>query len=119
MKKILHVDDEAALRELLGAYLGHQGYEVTSVATPTEALQAVGRTRPDLVICDLQLEEGDGLDVIDRMRAAVPGVPVILLTGVMLTPRVAQETVQKRDLVYIYKATPLNHLTDEIKRLLG
>jgi DNA-binding NtrC family response regulator len=119
MKKILHVDDEVAIREILGAYLSHQGYEVTSVATPTEALQAAGRATPDLLICDLQLEESDGLDVIDRVRAVVPGLPVILLTGVMLTPRVAQETVQKRNLVYLDKTAPLNRLGVEIRRLLG
>lgn len=119
MKRILHIDDEADIREVLSAYLQCEGYEVVSVSGPTEAFQAIERTKPDLVMCDLQLEESDGLQTIDRLRVMLPDVPVILLTGVLLDPRVAYETVQKRGLVYIEKTQPLQRIAGEIRRLLA
>lgn len=119
MKRILHIDDEAEIRELLAACLEGQGYAVTSVATATEAFQAIQRAKPDLVICDLQLDESDGLQTIDRLRVSLPEVPVILLTGVLLAPHIAQETMQKRRLVYLEKTSPLQRIMGEISRLLA
>lgn len=119
MKRILHLDDEADIRELLAAYLQSLGYEVVSVATPTEALNEVQRATPDLIICDLQLEESDGLQAIDQLRESVPNVPVILLTGVLLAPHVARETLQKRRVVYIEKTKPLHTIAEEVQRLVG
>jgi len=119
MKRILHIDDEADIREVLAAYLQCQGFEVVSVATPTEAFQAISQAKPDLVVCDLQLDESDGLQTIDRLRVTLPDVPVILLTGVLLDPHVAYETVQKRRLVYLEKTQPLQKITSEIRRLLA
>ena len=119
MKRILHIDDEADIREILATFLQGQGYEVFSVATPTEALQLIQRAQPDLVICDLQLNEGDGLQTIDRLRAAHPEMPVILLTGVLLDPHVARETVQKKRLVYLEKTHPLHRIAEEVGRLLA
>ncbi|HEY0863692.1 MAG TPA: response regulator [Lacunisphaera sp.] len=119
MKRILHIDDEADIREVLGAYLQCEGYEVVSVASPTEAFQAIQQAKPDLVICDLQLDESDGLQTIDRLRVMLPDVPAILLTGVLLDPHVAQATVQKRNLVYLEKTQPLQRILGEIRRLLA
>jgi CheY-like chemotaxis protein len=119
MKRILHIDDEADIREILASFLQELGYDVQSVASPTEALQALQRAKPDLVICDLQLDESDGLQTIDKLRALLPEVPVILLTGVLLDPHVAQATMQKRSLVYIEKTRPLQHIAKEIERLLA
>ena len=119
MKRILHIDDEADIREILAGCLTHHGYEVVSVATPTEAFQAIQRAKPDLVICDLQLDESDGLQTIDRLRVTLPEVPVILLTGVLLPPHLAHETMQKRRLVYLEKTVPLQRILDEIKLLLA
>jgi CheY-like chemotaxis protein len=119
MKRILHIDDEPEIREILASCLQSQGHEVLSVATPTEAFQAIERVKPDLVICDLQLDESDGLQTIDRLRLTLPEVPVILLTGVLLAPHIARETVQKRRLVYLEKTNPLQRIMDEVSRLLA
>lgn len=119
MNRILHIDDEADIREVLAAYLQCEGFEVVSVASPTEAFKAIQHAKPDLVICDLQLDESDGLQTIERLRGVLPEVPVILLTGVLLDPHVAYETVQKRKLVYLEKTQPLKQIATEIRRLLA
>ena len=64
-KHILCIDDEAPILDLLKEYLSSQGYRVTTVSTAVEARRIVEADKPDLVISDLQLEETDGLHLID------------------------------------------------------
>src|SRR4051794_33860460 len=106
-KLILHLDDEPAIREILAASLVVQGYRVVSVTTPTEALNAARHERPDLFISDLQLEEGDGLETIDQVRAIHPGIRIIILTGVLIDPRVASKSIARDADTYITKTDSL------------
>jgi CheY-like chemotaxis protein len=79
--RILVVDDEAAIVEVLAEYLGSRGYAVRSTADGREALAAVARERPDLVLLDLRMPGMSGLEVLARLREVAPGVPVIMLTA--------------------------------------
>ena len=78
--KILVVDDEPAIRRLLRNTLGVQDYGVLEAASVAEALQVLGRDKVDLVILDLGLPDGDGLDVIRKLRPDSQ-VPVIVLSS--------------------------------------
>jgi two-component system, OmpR family, response regulator ResD len=78
--KILVVDDEPNIREVVGLYLRREGHEVVSAANGEEALEAFGREEPDLVVLDLMLPKLSGLDVCRRMRAE-RRVPLIMLTA--------------------------------------
>lgn len=118
-KTILHLDDEAEIRELLSQYLSARGYRVIPVASPTEALKAIRQETPDLIITDLQLEDADGLEVVEQFRQVLPNTPVILLTGVLIDPHVAAETVGTKVAAYIEKTASLTKLVDEVKRLVG
>lgn len=118
-KTILHLDDEAEIRDLLTQYLSARGYRVVPVASPTEAMKAIRQEAPDLIITDLQLDDADGLEVIDELKALVPNTPVILLTGVLIDPHVAEETVGKKVAAYIEKTASLTKLVAEVKRLIG
>lgn len=118
-KLILHLDDEPAIREILAAHLVAKGYRVVSAASPLEAMNAVAQTPPDLVISDLQLDEGDGLETIAQLRTLVPGVPVIMLTGVLIDPRVARQSIARDVDVYLQKTDPLVKILGEVQRLIG
>lgn len=118
-KHILHIDDEIAIREVLAESLSEQGYRVTSVAGADEAMAAISREKPDLVITDLQMDVGDGLEIMGEIRRRLPGVPVILLTGVLIDPRVARQSVAKQADAYLEKTAPLSRIAEEIRRLLG
>lgn len=118
-KHILLVDDEDTIRELLAQYLGRVGYRTTAVATAKEAEKVIATDPPDLVITDLQLEESDGLVMIERMKASRPDTPVILLTGVLFDPEVIENTISKKVSAYFQKTTPLAQIVKEIKRLIG
>ncbi len=118
-KTILHLDDEAEIRELLKQYLSTRGYRVIPVASPTEAMKAIRQETPDLIITDLQLEDADGLEVVEQFRAVVPHTPVILLTGVLIDPQIAEETVGTKVAAYVEKTASLTKLVAEVKRLIG
>ena len=117
-KTILHLDDEAEIRDLLTQYLSARGYRVISVASPTEAMKAIRQEKPDLIITDLQLEDADGLEVVEQFKAVLPETPVILLTGVLIDPQVAEETVGTKVAAYVEKTASLTKLVGEVKRLI-
>lgn len=118
-KHILIVDDEAEIRDLLALFLSSNGYEVTGLETAVEALRFVKTTKPDLIISDLQLEDSDGLEMIEQLRATLPNTPVILLTGVMFDAQVFRDTLSKKVSAYLMKTTPLSKIKSEVERLLN
>jgi DNA-binding response OmpR family regulator len=79
-RRVLVVDDEANIRDVLAHYLAASGFTVTQAADGPQALQLMGRQPPDLVILDLMLPELDGIEVCRRIRAASP-VPILMLTA--------------------------------------
>jgi hypothetical protein len=118
-KHILIVDDEAEIRDLLAQYLGSAGFRTTTAATPAEAFAAIERDAPHLVISDLQLEESDGLAMLEKIRVRLPRVPLILLTGVLFDQQVVANTLSQKVDCYIEKTAPLSRVLSEIKRLTG
>ena len=81
--RVLVVEDEPDIRDLLAFHLERGGYQVTRAATGPEALRQLRAAPPDLVILDLMLPEMDGLEVCRRLRAepATAALPVIMLTA--------------------------------------
>jgi len=118
-KLVLHLDDEAAIRELVAAMLGGQGYRVVSVASPAEAVNAAKQSPPDLFISDLQLDEGDGLETIRELRTFLPKMPIMILTGVLIDPRIAAQSVAREVNLYLPKTAPLAKILEEVRRLAG
>ncbi|OHE78232.1 MAG: hypothetical protein A3G75_06915 [Verrucomicrobia bacterium RIFCSPLOWO2_12_FULL_64_8] len=118
-KHILIVDDEEGVRAVLAEALAIGEYRVTAVASAAEAQRAVKADPPDLIISDLQLEDGDGLELIDRLKELAPKARVILLTGVLFDPTVVETTLSKKVSCYIEKTSPLKQILGEIQRLLG
>lgn len=79
--KILAVDDETNITEILKAYLEREGYEVITAHTGQEALQLAQNEIPDLVILDLMLPGLSGEEVLQQLRRDGSRVPVIMLTA--------------------------------------
>ena len=78
---ILLVDDEESIRNLVSRYLVKRGYEVTTASSCEEASRLVDEIEPTVVILDIVLEDGDGLDLLADFKARHPDLPVIMLTG--------------------------------------
>jgi len=79
--KVLVVDDEPNIRELVQVALKFHGCAVTSGATGADALRRAETDRPDLIVLDVMLPDIDGFEVCRRLRAAGNEVPVIFLTA--------------------------------------
>lgn len=81
MKKILVVDDDPDLRQLLSDYLNRHGYDSLLAEDATGLEQLIIRFAPDLVILDRMMPGGDGVDACRRLRAVDEDIPIILLTA--------------------------------------
>ncbi len=80
VKKVLIVEDEPTIRKTFTALLQDR-YRVAAVASPQEALQRFRKSKIDLIITDLRMEDMSGLDLIARFRAAGYDGDVILISG--------------------------------------
>ncbi len=79
-RRILFVEDEAAIFEPFSKALRRNGFEPVIARTAAEALDSAGRTEPDLVLLDLNLPDGDGSDVCRTLRQS-SDVPIVMLTA--------------------------------------
>ncbi len=80
-RAILVVDDEADFLATYDRLLRRQGYHTITAATLQGALAALEGEPPDLIIADLRLSDGDGLEVVRAARAQLRPPPVIVVTG--------------------------------------
>jgi DNA-binding NtrC family response regulator len=118
-KHILVVDDEADVRDVLAQALTVKGYRVTAAETGHEALRLVKSDPPQLLISDLQMEDADGLELIEEIKTTFPNLPVILLTGMIFDAEVVRDTISKKVSCYLEKTSSLQRVTTEVQRLLG
>ena len=79
--KILVVDDDARLRDLLNRYLTEQGFSVRTVADSSDMNRQLARERYDLMVLDLMLPGEDGLSICRRLRGGNENMPIIMLTA--------------------------------------
>ncbi len=81
MAKILIIDDEEQLRKLLARIIALEGYEVAEAADCAGGLRMLRRYEPDVVLCDVKLPDGNGVEMVGRIKQAMPSAEVILLTA--------------------------------------
>lgn len=81
MSKILVVDDEVQIRTLLSRMLELEGYEVCQAGDCRTALKQLELQSPDVVLCDVFLPDGNGVDLVSSVKKTTPNVEIILLTA--------------------------------------
>ena len=81
MSKILVIDDEVQIRTLLSRMLGLEGYEVCQAGDCAAALKQLELHVPDVVLCDVFLPDGNGVDLVIAMKKKSPNIEIILLTA--------------------------------------
>jgi len=119
MANILLLDDEANVREVLALSLGSFGHDVTSIATPDEAIQMLEQQTFDVVITDLRMDgEDKGLDIVRQSKAMQPHAIVLLLTA-YASAETAVEAMRNGAFDYITKPVSRTELGDIIERALA
>src|SRR5262249_28950993 len=79
--RLLLLEDSARLRDLLGESLREDGYSLDVVASAAGFGQAIAEVRYDLLVIDLGLPDGDGLDIIRNLRSGGVAAPVLVITA--------------------------------------
>ena len=115
--RVLVVDDEPNITELVSLGLRYEGFDVSSAHDGRGALRAVRELKPELVILDIAMPDIDGLEVVRRMRAENMWMPVIFLTARDATEdKVAGLTVGGDD--YIAKPFSLDELIARVRAMI-
>jgi two-component system OmpR family response regulator len=115
--RVLVVDDEASIADLLSMALRYEGWDIRTAGDGATAVREAREFRPDAVILDVMLPDIDGLEVLRRMRAEWPEIPVLFLTARdAVEDRVAGITVGGDD--YVTKPFSLEEVVARIRGLL-
>jgi len=119
-KLILIADDDPDFTRLLSLELQDHGYDVITASTGREAVDSVNQYRPDLVILDYQMPEGDGVFVMSRLRAVLETftIPIILLTAYE-TRKLRREVFRLSASFVISKPYKPELLLEKIREILG
>ncbi|GAB3109773.1 response regulator transcription factor [Janibacter alkaliphilus] len=115
--RVLVVDDESNLTELLSMALRYEGWEVRTAGTGTAAVREAKDFQPDAVVLDMMLPDFDGLEVLRRMRDRDDAVPVLFLTAKdAVEDRVAGLTAGGDD--YVTKPFSLEEVVARVRALM-
>jgi len=115
--RALVVDDEPALGDLLSTVLRYEGWQVETALTGQAAIRAARATPPDVIVLDVMLPDLSGLEVLRRIRAVHPAVPVLFLTAKdAVEDRVAGLTAGGDD--YVTKPFSLEEVVARLRGLL-
>ncbi|MVA75315.1 response regulator [Auraticoccus sp. F435] len=115
--RVLAVDDEPSLTELLSMAMRYEGWQVSTAGSGLAAVQAARDVRPDAIVLDMMLPDFDGLEVMRRIRSEQPDIPVIFLTAKdAVEDRIGGLTAGGDD--YVTKPFSLEELIARLRGLL-
>jgi NADH-quinone oxidoreductase subunit E len=118
VKPILVVEDEAIMRESLRDWLTDAGYQVETAEEEEKALRMIGEQDFSLLILDLRLPGGDGIDLLRQARERQPKIKGIIITAFPSVPT-AVEAMKEGAVDYLTKPFDLNRLEESIQKTLG
>jgi DNA-binding response OmpR family regulator len=121
MKKILFVEDEAAIQKTLGESLRKKGYDVQAAMDGEIGLRLAKSEQPDLILLDLILPKLHGLDLLERIRKdkETKNIPVIILTNLENVGEV-ERALELGATTYLVKANySLEEVVTKVKKAMG
>ena len=118
MKRILVIDDDAAIRLVITEALKRDRYDVREAATTAEARDMLGKSIPDLLVTDVVLPDGNGLDLLPALLAKAPQLPVIVLSA-QNTLTTAIRATERGAFEYLPKPFDLDELRRAVREGLA
>ncbi len=116
--RILIVDDDGTVRDVIGVLLGEEGYVCATATSSEQALDLMRATEFHLVLCDMKMPGKDGLWLLDRVRSEQPATAVIMLTAFGDT-EAAVECLRRGAVDYLLKPPKVTDLVRSIERALA
>ena len=117
MAKIVIIDDEPSILQLMSKLCNGLGHEVFSLTTGSEGLQTIDKELPDLLIVDLKIGDMSGIEIIERCAKNYPGMPIIMVTG-FGSVETAVEAMRQGAFDYLTKPFELDDLQRTLNRAL-
>jgi DNA-binding NtrC family response regulator len=117
MAKILVIDDEKSIRNTLSEILAAEDHEVLSAEDGPTGLELYGGNKLDVVLCDIKMQEMDGMEVLEKMLEQPKDVPVIMISG-HGDIEIAVEAIKKGAFDFLEKPLDLNRLLITIRNAL-
>jgi|SRR5688572_22163832 len=116
--RVLAVDDDPMILELLRAVLTPRGYEIVTAQNGADALMLLEASPVDVVLLDVGMPGVDGMSALRRMREALPALPVIMLTG-NVDAAVGRDSLQRGAFDYVTKPVDFDHLVRVLEAALA
>jgi DNA-binding NtrC family response regulator len=116
--RLLIVDDESSIRDMLAIYFHKRGFEVITASSFAEGTAGAARSNPDLILSDIKMPDGNGLDLLRKVKADSPKTPVIMITAHTSTQD-AIEAMKAGAVDYIAKPFNVEELGMIVDRALG
>lgn len=117
MRKVLVVDDDQGIRELVATALSEEGYEVSGAADGAEALDRIADTPPDLILLDMRMPVMDGWEFARLYRSRpAPHAPIVIVTAALDVAKDAKEIGADG---FIAKPFQLDELVSLVERHTG
>src|SRR5262245_3297324 len=117
-RRVLIVDDDSAILEVLEMRLAAMGFDVDATPDPHEAVRDIGEGRFDLALVDLRMDPMDGIALMEQLHARQPRLPVLIMTA-HGTIETAVEAVQRGAFDYLTKPFVKDELRSKIMRAVA
>ncbi|MBM3132698.1 MAG: response regulator [Chloroflexi bacterium] len=118
-KRILVVDDEEHIRKVLSRALMAQGYDVATAANGEEALLKASESPFDMALLDLKMPGMGGLEALQKLKEKLPGIVVIMLTGVADNESIVTSSMAKGAVAFLTKPCSLADLKETVSKAFG
>ncbi len=110
--KILVVDDEPAVCDMLKKFLLKRGYKVITVLSGRQAISRVKRQRPHVVLLDIRMPDMDGIEVLKRIKEFDKKIPVVIMITAVKDDEIGRMCLELGASDYITKPLGLKYLED-------
>lgn len=118
MVKILIMDDEAGMRDILVSILKSAGHSLLQVEDGKQAIDTARKEKPDLAILDMRVPDMDGLEVLSELKTTDPSLPCIMLSG-FGDAETAAAAIKKGAFDYISKPFKVGEVLEIINKALA
>ena len=110
LKKILIVDDEPAVCNMLKRFLTKKGYKATSVLSGEEALKKVEKDKPHVVLLDIKMPKMDGIEVLKKIKEFTKEIPIVVMVTAVNDEVIGKRCMELGAYDYITKPLGLEYL---------
>lgn len=113
--RLLVLDDDELIGQVLSEYLEGKGFEVIVVSASKDAMEAVDHEQFDLAIFDVNLAEENGLDLLRFFKTNFPQLPIIVLTGMPGSEELVEQALLRGANGFMRKTDPLENLFEMVR----